>query len=89
MIMKSIQNRVYWSAYHVILATLFVTLCPCLLLFALTVRISFALRAAIAKRKSLCQPALDVDSRNRKPNFTRFVGEKQKQKQDVALVKFV
>ncbi|KAF8382581.1 frpr-7 [Pristionchus pacificus] len=65
------ENRVYWSAYHVILATLFVTLCPCLLLFALTVRISFALRAAIAKRKSLCQPALDVDSRNRKPNFTR------------------
>lgn len=35
---------------------LFVTLAPCLLLFALTLRISIALRQAIIKRKTLCIP---------------------------------
>ncbi|CAB3410390.1 unnamed protein product [Caenorhabditis bovis] len=60
------ENRLYWSIYHVVLAMIFVTLCPCLLLFGLTLRISIALRSAIAKRKSLCAPNADIDARNKK-----------------------
>lgn len=85
--MKHLQNRVYWSVYHVVLAMLFVTLCPCLLLFALTLRISLALRNAIAKRliipiqkintinfrKSLCAPNSEIDARNKKCTTSRYV----------------
>lgn len=65
------ENGVYWSVYHVLLAMLFVTLCPCLLLSAFTLRISLALRAAITKRHSLCAPNADLDSRNRKGLATK------------------
>jgi len=41
-------------------------LVPCLLLFGLTLRISFALRQAVVRRKSLCAPNADVDTRNKK-----------------------
>ncbi|VDO55069.1 unnamed protein product [Haemonchus placei] len=50
---------------------LFVTLCPCLLLSAFTLRISLALRAAVTKRHSMCAPSADVDSRNRKGLATK------------------
>ncbi|CAD6191099.1 unnamed protein product [Caenorhabditis auriculariae] len=65
------ENKIYWSVYHVVLAMLFVTLCPCLLLFGLTLRISLALRSAIAKRKSLCAPNADIDARNKKCQTSR------------------
>ncbi|PAV73773.1 hypothetical protein WR25_16295 isoform J [Diploscapter pachys] len=65
------ENSLYWTIYHVILAMLFVTLCPCLLLFELTLRISLALRKAIAKRRSLCPPNVEIDQRNRKCQTTR------------------
>ncbi|CAJ0953108.1 unnamed protein product, partial [Mesorhabditis belari] len=57
------QDGLYWSVYHVILAMLFVTLCPCLLLCALTARISIELRNAVAQRRQLCPPNLDIDRR--------------------------
>ncbi|XGW35829.1 hypothetical protein V3C99_019202 [Haemonchus contortus] len=65
------ENGVYWTVYHVLLAMLFVTLCPCLLLSAFTLRISLALRAAVTKRHSMCAPSADVDSRNRKGLATK------------------
>uniref|UniRef100_A0A1I7SMA1 G_PROTEIN_RECEP_F1_2 domain-containing protein n=2 Tax=Bursaphelenchus xylophilus TaxID=6326 RepID=A0A1I7SMA1_BURXY len=49
------KDRLYWTIYHIILGTAFVTLGPCLLLFGLTLRISIALRRATRRRKSLCQ----------------------------------
>ncbi|VDM28339.1 unnamed protein product [Toxocara canis] len=60
------ENQTYWSIYHILLAMLFVTLVPCLLLFALTLTISMALRRAILKRKTLCAPNADLDGRNKK-----------------------
>lgn len=65
------ENKIYWSVYHVILAMIFVTLCPCLLLFGLTFRISIALRSAIAKRKTLCAPNAEIDLRNKKYQSSR------------------
>uniref|UniRef100_A0A915C2H6 G-protein coupled receptors family 1 profile domain-containing protein n=1 Tax=Parascaris univalens TaxID=6257 RepID=A0A915C2H6_PARUN len=60
------ENHTYWGIYHIALAMLFVTLVPCLLLFALTLTISLALRRAILKRRSLCAPNAELDERNRK-----------------------
>ncbi|VDK46672.1 unnamed protein product [Anisakis simplex] len=59
------ENHTYWSVYHIILAMLFVTLVPCVLLFWLTLTISMALRRAIMKRKTLCAPNADLDGRNK------------------------
>ncbi|CAJ0565981.1 unnamed protein product, partial [Mesorhabditis spiculigera] len=57
------DDRLYWSVYHIVLAMMFVTLCPCLLLCALTARISIELRNAVAQRRQLCPPNLDIDRR--------------------------
>ncbi|CAI4233085.1 unnamed protein product [Auanema sp. JU1783] len=79
------DNKIYWTVYHIILAMLFVTLCPCLLLFALTLRISLALRTAIAKRKSLCAPNAEVDVRSKKCHSAR-VNSKKEHKSNIMLV---
>lgn len=39
---------------------LFVTLVPCLILLALTFRISLAIRHSIIRRKSLCPPPKEI-----------------------------
>ncbi|KAI6232464.1 G-PROTEIN-RECEP-F1-2 domain-containing protein [Aphelenchoides besseyi] len=49
------QNVVYWTVYHILLQCLFITVVPCFILCALTCQISFALRSAGQRRKSLCQ----------------------------------
>ncbi|KAH7727918.1 Protein FRPR-7 [Aphelenchoides avenae] len=54
------EDKTYWTVYHIVLPMAFVTLLPCLLLLALTTRISLALRKAIVQRKRLCQPNLEV-----------------------------
>jgi len=61
-----VEDQTYWTVYHIILAMLFVTLVPCLLLFGLTLRISIALRQAVVKRKALCAPTSELDGRNKK-----------------------
>uniref|UniRef100_A0AC34G7N6 G-protein coupled receptors family 1 profile domain-containing protein n=1 Tax=Panagrolaimus sp. ES5 TaxID=591445 RepID=A0AC34G7N6_9BILA len=61
-----VDDKTYWTVYHIVLAMLFVTLVPCLLLFALTLRISIALRQAIVRRKALCAPTSELDGRNKK-----------------------
>lgn len=59
------EDKTYWTVYHIVLAVLCVTLTPCLLLFALTLRISIAIRQASLKRRSLCEPNLGVDGRSK------------------------
>uniref|UniRef100_A0A7E4UTE8 G_PROTEIN_RECEP_F1_2 domain-containing protein n=1 Tax=Panagrellus redivivus TaxID=6233 RepID=A0A7E4UTE8_PANRE len=61
-----VDDQTYWTVYHIVLSVLFVTFVPCLLLFALTLRISIALRRAITRRKALCAPTSDLDGRNKK-----------------------
>ena len=61
-----VDDKTYWTVYHIVLAMVFVTLVPCLLLFALTLRISIALRQAIVRRKALCAPTSELDGRNKK-----------------------
>lgn len=52
---------------------LFVTLAPCLLLFALTLRISVALRRAIVRRRALCVPKKEKELQ---------IGKKEKKEKD-------
>ena len=61
---RSHQNKPYWTMYHIVMALAFVTLVPCLLLFALTVRISLALRQAQIQRRRLCTPSGDQPAIN-------------------------
>ncbi|KAI6173411.1 Cyclic nucleotide-binding domain-containing protein [Aphelenchoides besseyi] len=49
------QNVAYWTVYHILLQCLFITVVPCFIICALTCQISFALRNAGQRRKSLCQ----------------------------------
>ncbi|KAI6209537.1 Cyclic nucleotide-binding domain-containing protein [Aphelenchoides besseyi] len=49
------QNVAYWTVYHILLQCLFITVVPCFIICALTCQISFALRNAGKRRKSLCQ----------------------------------
>uniref|UniRef100_A0A915CZ38 G-protein coupled receptors family 1 profile domain-containing protein n=1 Tax=Ditylenchus dipsaci TaxID=166011 RepID=A0A915CZ38_9BILA len=65
------EDETYWTIYHIVLAMLFVTLAPCLLLFALTLRISLALRQSIVKRRALCAPSSELDGRNKKQNCSK------------------
>ncbi|CAI2357712.1 unnamed protein product [Caenorhabditis sp. 36 PRJEB53466] len=80
------DNRLYWTIYHVILAMMFVTLLPCLILFALTLRISIALRSAIAKRKSLCAPNSDIESRCKSIKSSRYNSSRKDHKSNIMLV---
>ncbi|CAI5454681.1 unnamed protein product [Caenorhabditis angaria] len=80
------KNHLYWSVYHVILAMLFVTLCPCLILFGLTLRISIALRSAIAKRKSLCAPNAELDTRAKAMKSSRYRNSRKDHKSNIMLV---
>ncbi|PIC16085.1 hypothetical protein B9Z55_022816 [Caenorhabditis nigoni] len=80
------DNRLYWTIYHVILAMVFVTLLPCLILFALTLRISIALRSAIAKRKSLCAPNSDIDTRCKSMKSSRYNSSRKDHKSNIMLV---
>ncbi|CCD64788.1 G-protein coupled receptors family 1 profile domain-containing protein [Caenorhabditis elegans] len=80
------DNRLYWTIYHVILAMVFVTLLPCLILFALTLRITIALRSAIAKRKSLCAPNSDIDTRCKSIKSSRYNSSRKDHKSNIMLV---
>uniref|UniRef100_A0A8R1HU03 G_PROTEIN_RECEP_F1_2 domain-containing protein n=1 Tax=Caenorhabditis japonica TaxID=281687 RepID=A0A8R1HU03_CAEJA len=80
------DNRLYWTIYHVILAMIFVTLLPCLILFALTLRISIALRSAIAKRKSLCAPNSEFDARCKSIKSSRYNSSRKDHKSNIMLV---
>ncbi|KAI1724252.1 7 transmembrane receptor (rhodopsin family) domain-containing protein [Ditylenchus destructor] len=65
------EDKIYWTVYHIILAMLFVTLGPCLLLFGLTLRISLALRRSILRRRALCAPNSELDGRNKKETCSK------------------
>jgi hypothetical protein len=82
------DDVVYWNIYHVVLAILFVTLIPCIVLSLLTLRISIALRLAGTRRRSMCAAADEalVDGRRA---IAAAAGTKRSQKDHRANVMLV
>uniref|UniRef100_A0AC35UD10 G_PROTEIN_RECEP_F1_2 domain-containing protein n=1 Tax=Rhabditophanes sp. KR3021 TaxID=114890 RepID=A0AC35UD10_9BILA len=54
-VQRSRINVTFQIVYRIVSGLLFVTLVPCIILFILTLKISFALHTAIIRRNTLCQ----------------------------------
>ncbi|MFH4981780.1 hypothetical protein AB6A40_008489 [Gnathostoma spinigerum] len=76
------KNQTYWTIYHIVLAMLFVTLVPCLVLLVLTLIISIALRSAIIRRESLC-PSQTLNSSVR---YAKSISMRREHKSNIMLV---